>query len=975
MATPASRFSSPQLKSQFSSNAFNSAYGVDGLDSSSGLYQVAHENGLQKQADSILKLHSGESNTIFSGGVISDIFDVLNIAQYGVAGIIKGKGFAEGVKNRESFSDEDALGKFGLLGSVAGIALDIAIDPFTYIAPWSIARKVPGLAKGLNVLKEATIGKKVVKGIEGTEKTFETLEGGSKMLKQVGNKIVWMFGQDPIFKEAYEVMQRNIGVGVQRMSHLVKKISKLEQEPMSKLFTRDETGRMSRQSIEVLQRELSSGDFDVAKQAWDEIDNLGKELVDLGVLGKEKFEENLGKYVRNSYEEYELAAKKGLFKSKKLGITGTKARKEGLTEEMMKELGQIDNPSFLVGNTIVNMVRDVENARFFKVVNEKFSSNIPLVGFTKVSDTKKFQTSFGKIVELRGKVGEVNKQLKPLLSSLKATFKGDRELTSELNKIEKELFELSGKRSKELEKFFQEEQGVEKATKVLTAAEKTREGIKVTPSEDIKKVIGIQKRIEELASKSEVLTDINRVSVNDSFRILEKQISDLHFTKQDILEEIVTTKAGNLAGKYIPDSMAQYVNEVIAPGTPFGAKLIGEFKYMKVVFNPATHAKNVVSNAILNWWKLGIGPWNAYLYADGLKDIATKSKWYERAQKVGMGADTYAANELRGLLEDPAMANLVSKYGGTWSSVKKFMGNIYQEEENLAKLVAFKEMVKRGLKDDEAWKAAESATFNYAQVTPFIRQVRTALWGVPFITFPLKALPIAAETAVKHTNRVSFFGKFKKSIESLSDTKETEKERATEPAYIRDGFFVKLPIKDAQGRSAYFDLTYIIPFGDLMSGQIFERQIKRETQLKEGIPLAIASKNPAANLIKELMNNQDFFGRKVVLESDPVWKQISDITSHVTKTMAPPWLADQFPGGYDNKGVRAKTGFVNSLDASAINQKRNLAEELLKNVGFKVLPIDAEVQSNINEFNRKKALRSLLLEQGIVTEFSKVYQP
>jgi len=65
---------------------------------SQGLYQLAVQSGLQKDADRILASQQGEdTKKIFSGGFISDIFDTLNALQYGVVGVLKGKSFIEGV--------------------------------------------------------------------------------------------------------------------------------------------------------------------------------------------------------------------------------------------------------------------------------------------------------------------------------------------------------------------------------------------------------------------------------------------------------------------------------------------------------------------------------------------------------------------------------------------------------------------------------------------------------------------------------------------------------------------------------------------------------------------------------------------------------------------------------------------------------------------------------------------------------------
>src|SRR3990167_6618436 len=239
------------------------------------------------------------------------------------------------------------------------------------------------------------------------------------------------------------------------------------------------------------------------------------------------------------------------------------------------------------------------------------------------------------------------------------------------------------------------------------------------------------------------------------------------------MSEIDQKISGQLAGKYIPDSMAEYVNEIVNPASDvFGKKLISEFKYMKVVFSLSTHVRNVISNKILNWLKLGIGPWRVDLDIAAIKDIKTNSEMYQRAQRAGLGASTYGAQELRNLLEEN-VETMVGKYGGKlYGKMKRSIGDFYDKEEQLSKLIAFKELIKKGMKDDEAWKLAETATFNYSQVTPFVRQLRTAIWGVPFITFPLKATPIAIETALKHPKRISVIGKIKNTIENASDIKE-----------------------------------------------------------------------------------------------------------------------------------------------------------------------------------------------------------
>ena len=339
---------------------------------SRGLYGIATKTGLQQRADEILKT-KGETPTIFSGGFISDVFDALNLLQYGVAGTIQGKGFAEGVKTRASFSDQDQLGKYGLLGTIGGIGLDIAFDPLTYIAPWTIAKKIPGVVKVAGAVKKAAFGEMVSKTVGG--KLIQELQGGTKLGKDLATKFVYMFGKDPIYRNIYEKSVRNIGIGVDNLGKMTKGIIDLPQETAAKLLTKDATGRMARVGLSTLKNTLSANDYAKVETAWNEIDRIGKEAVDLGLLSKAKYEENLGEYIKNAYKEYEEKKAGKIFGFKKAKVEGIKARKD-LTPEEMAKLGQIDNPAYLLFKSVFDLTKDVENAKLFKLINGRFASDV-----------------------------------------------------------------------------------------------------------------------------------------------------------------------------------------------------------------------------------------------------------------------------------------------------------------------------------------------------------------------------------------------------------------------------------------------------------------------------------------------------------------------------------------------------------------------------------------------------------------------
>jgi len=265
-------------------------------------------------------------------------------------------------------------------------------------------------------------------------------------------------------------------------------------------------------------------------------------------------------------------------------------------------------------------------------------------------------------------------------------------------------------------------------------------------------------------------------------------------------------------------------------------------------------------------------------------------------------------------------------------------------------------------------------------VTPFIRKLRESVFGYPFITFTYKATPQVIKTALTKPTKISNIGKIKQGIESLSDLGELERERASEPDWIRDGFYVKLPMKDKHGRSAYFDLTYVLPFGDLVSGQWVNRGINRETGLPEGALPAQIRRLPLANIVRELGSNQDFYGNKIWKDGDDQSKQLGDVMRHLTKTYLPPLVADQIPGGYRANGER-KPGKIQEIISGQPGQEqggsqtRTLTEELLRNVGFKVQPFDVELQERFAESERRKAMQTLLKEEGLISEFNLPFIP
>src|SRR3990167_797104 len=770
------------------------------LETVKGLESVAQRTGMGEEAQKILATKGEEPKKIYSGGFVMDIFDTLNALQYGVTGILKGKSFAEGVKTRQSFSDKDALGDYGIPGMIGGIALDIAVDPLTYIAPYTIIKKIPGLVKGAKAVGEAV--------------------KSTKIGQTMGRALIYRFGQDPVYQELAERSIKNIAVGSQNVLDLARPLTKLDSATQVAIANARKAGELEKLPQELLEK---------AKPAFDELDRLGKEAVDVGLLKAETYAENVGSYIARLYKTKEI-------------------------------------PKGIVGKV--------------KTFFERKPQRIDLSRFKKRTDIPE---------EVRDAMGEI-------LEAGYPTAKALVQLTQAVEKAK--FFKLAGSWAKDTV-----EEGFEKLPDVKTL--------------------------------------------------------------------------GNLAGKAVPKWMFDDIQEIIRPRDfNLGKKLVAGFKFSKVILNPATHARNIMSNFLLNNFE-GLSPARMDIYGEAAKELVTKGKWYQEAQKVGLGLNTFASRELKDILTGTENAGFIKRFGMT--TIDK-LSDIYQKEEEFAKLAQYIFQRKKGLIPDEAWKIAEKATFNYAQVTPFIRRVRESIFGYPFITFTYKATPQVVKTIATKPTKISNIGKIKQAIESQSDVKELTAERASEPEWVRDGFYVKLPIKDKEGRSAYLDLTYILPFGDLISGQLIQRDIERETGLKESVPEALLSKAPFLNVVKELAKNQDFYGNKIFRESDDVENQLGDVFRHLVKTYSPPLLADQIPGGYrkgdERKPAQWQQLFAPDKDVEVGGvQSRTRVQEFLKLVGIKIQPVDLETQVRFAEQEKERALRTLLGEEGKIAEFTRPFIP
>jgi len=424
---------------------------------------------------------------------------------------------------------------------------------------------------------------------------------------------------------------------------------------------------------------------------------------------------------------------------------------------------------------------------------------------------------------------------------------------------------------------------------------------------------------------------------------------------------------GALAGGWVPRPVAEALAELgRKPGRmeKLFSRIMSKWKFGKVVLRPATHARNMISNLILN--DLGGLPfWKLNRYAEAARALKQRGNnaWFREAMENNLlQSGGYVRREIGGYWGAPDRGwvdKILGRVSGAnaekvldvWHTARtraakglRLPSKLYDVEEKLFKMGKFIDNRKKGMAAREAAEDAMKWTFNYGEITPFIRGVRT--WAMPFATFSYKALPIVAETVVKHPLRFAKWplmamGLTYAALDKMDiKAEDWEHTKRTLNSYMKTGHYAVIPYKDAKGRMQFMDLTYILPWGDI--GELSQQGMLRLMQ------------NPMAQLLSQLSSNKNFFGQPIWYNWEEPRTKIFKVFNHIWRQAMPSWTPDlalgQDPnivGGFDwfnlTRALRADTEEAPTMGQFALSQ-----------MGLKMRPIEPRRQ-RVKARRRKRA--------------------
>lgn len=424
---------------------------------------------------------------------------------------------------------------------------------------------------------------------------------------------------------------------------------------------------------------------------------------------------------------------------------------------------------------------------------------------------------------------------------------------------------------------------------------------------------------------------------------------------------------GALKGKFVTKEIASEINAITSIkeknlALSLYEKSLSAWKFGKVVLNPATHVRNIMSNSMLLDLSGVSHLRQAQLTPQVFKDYINKGEIYNLAVKYGAIGDEFVGTEvaLADKFYNHSQGSNLEKWMNVMKSPFTKAGNMYKAEEQITKLIKFTDELQKGKTPEIAALEAQKWLFNYNEIPNFIK---VAKQFSPFITFTYKSVPRLAETLVnnplklyKYYALANAFNESSRKMQNMDPQEFARQEKALPPWLLKNigGMPTNLmmPWRDQYGRSQWLNLEYILPVG--MAPEILEK----------GLGGGLVS-NPFVNLYADLAKNKDFKGKDIIPPGSTREEAAKITTEYIYRQLAPtlaPGLLDLktgesvFKGGYSFEKIMSAI-YKKPDYADRVRDISPAAFDVL--MGLKLTPLDADESERFKLIDKKKMVEEL----------------
>jgi len=662
------------------------------------------------------------------------------------------------------------------------------------------------------------------------------------------------------------------------------------------------------------------------------VDQMGLEAVELGLISRESYERNKGKYLHRVYAKNEEdvgsleAMVRAVGRSRRRKIVGDQFRGRGMFQEVAIERIFRDNEAFLGARRGKPQVGEM-----VRVLDVRSTSNIdPLTGM---------ESPTGRLVR-------------------RVYLPADQQIPASINNYEdRGTFEVRG-----------ENNGKVTLWRDFTKAERNKMGEILDARYTIAKTYQLMAhdlatgrffadiaKNEQWATKkppAEAKVDENPERRGFLSRIFIN--TDLEWVKvpDSKIAKSQAARYGALAGMYVRADIWRDMEEMRQLQSPFFyQKILTQWKLNKTARNPVVHMNNVMSN----WMFMDMADVRTEdLFAGVTSYMRGDADYQEAAQAGAFGAD-FVTSEIRDNVLQPLLAEIANEMRGGKGGLEGEFGKVglvmdkiarfvsaadrgmlraYQLEDQVFRMALYLRRRKQGASIDEAAIEARDQFLNYDIRAPWINVARTTV--LPFIGYTYRAIPKIAQTMAERPWKVAKYIAIAQALNAMAyavapsdDDEEDERNSMREDqqgsTWLMTPRMMRMPwLQDEM--PVFLDVRRWIPAGD-----VFDLQGDIPSWLQVGGPLMIGMElylNKTAFTGEEIFNPlTDTFSERMGARADYLWK------SYMPSAV---WIPNSW---YQEQLLRAVMGDARQWNSNA---PYDAGAAVLNSFGVKLKPQDVE---------------------------------
>lgn len=291
----------------------------------------------------------------------------------------------------------------------------------------------------------------------------------------------------------------------------------------------------------------------------------------------------------------------------------------------------------------------------------------------------------------------------------------------------------------------------------------------------------------------------------------------------------------NLQNVYVPEHIAADLTEMVDVPTGLEALLRGYMKMWKkgvIVYNPATHGRNLLGNGVFFSTLARTSPANPANwkhYSSGWNAIAEKGPlWEEMVQQDVLGGEYYGTeiNALKDQLSNAEYQNPGSLLA-LLSKADRKIGRVYALEDQVFKAAAYMKYREQGMTPEAAGVEVNKWFPNYDRTSKLTKWMASKPFGMPFASFFDQSLRITGRAVAERPFALTALFAMPGVVDWVSRimagiSEEEEKILRSNQSYMERYFTPFLPWRDSNGKPLSFDLRYTLPLANDLLPQMRE---------------------------------------------------------------------------------------------------------------------------------------------------------